>query len=941
MKTIKVFIASSEELHLERLEFTDMIQQLNKALRPRGIEIEPVKWEYLDSSMNEERKQTEYNNALKECELCLVMYWTRFGEYTEEELTTAWESLKAGKNPQKIYVYFKEPCNESQELKDFKDSFTTHYGHFYCVFENVDTLRLNFLLQFEQYQNAFLSSASIIEVGDSKIEIDGKSYVNLKNVPFVSNNEEYTEILKSIKTTQKLLDLTDEQDPEYKEYADELEQLKDKQRKKENSIWETALLITKFSTAKCSERLNRAIDLFNSGDDKGANAVLKEEEIDSDIERNIKLIELGEEGKKGLITNINEYRLKIKILHGSLNEEDYERIVALRKKVLDLCIRLYGEHSHEVAVEYSELAKEYGLIDNYAESQLNYERAIDLHKRLGLDNTLSYADLIRGLGRLHVTNNMYLKGKPYLEQALAIIKENFGESNLTYVKALRDMSLFYRNMELYDEAIESASKALKILESLTNFDKKLYNSIKRTLAIAYSVREKLIKINEHEFTTREDSNDPIIAVNILKEVYNSEVDDKKASINNLYMIGSVLQRSAGWPLKENPKLIEAAEYYTKALALAKEIDDKESIIKLLQEVGNVYKWLGTPEKAETLGYSYPKPEKKDNRTLSEAYIEYSKVKAQRDLEIAQKIANQYLEKFPRMLSYGVRLTSSEDDSEMTFYHKLSKEEIEVLHKCSAVAVEENCTLDEILSGEGHDNLAEKLVEHCTPMPLNIIDSVDLDNPLKFTLFSFQSIKEDGTLGYRQNIGTALTDVEFKEILIELLLNNNRYSMNMLVYRKPELCQKIIRHITYASMDYQFENWNSYITDMYEHKDICERILNPFKDILKIFNSKDKAIANFALRHQIVPDGDNEIYARYDGTDNFHCIMNFHGTRLVFQQEGLTSLKSTFHDCECFNVDGIKLMERFSLKTPQEILPYLKEHYNTPDCFYRIKREFEA
>ena len=41
MKTVKVFIASSEELHLERLEFTDMIQQLNKALKPRGIEIEP------------------------------------------------------------------------------------------------------------------------------------------------------------------------------------------------------------------------------------------------------------------------------------------------------------------------------------------------------------------------------------------------------------------------------------------------------------------------------------------------------------------------------------------------------------------------------------------------------------------------------------------------------------------------------------------------------------------------------------------------------------------------------------------------------------------------------------------------------------------------------------------------------------------------------------
>ena len=43
MKTIKVFIASSEELKLECLEFTDIIQQLNRILKPRGLETEPVK----------------------------------------------------------------------------------------------------------------------------------------------------------------------------------------------------------------------------------------------------------------------------------------------------------------------------------------------------------------------------------------------------------------------------------------------------------------------------------------------------------------------------------------------------------------------------------------------------------------------------------------------------------------------------------------------------------------------------------------------------------------------------------------------------------------------------------------------------------------------------------------------------------------------------------
>lgn len=322
MKTIKVFIASSEELHLERLEFTDMIMQLNKALKPRGIEIEPVKWEYLDASMNAERKQTEYNIALKECELCLVMYWTKFGEYTEEELTTAWEGLKAGENPRKLYVYFKEPGDASQELKDFKESFVTRYGHFYCKFENVDTLRLNFLLQFEQYQSSVLGGIPIVEINNSKVELDGTEYINLKNIPFVGNNEEYNDLLNNIKKTQKLLSITDETDPEYEEYEEELKNLKDKQIKKERGLWDTALRITMLSTKRCSERLQRAIDLFNSGDDRGAIAILDEDEIDHDVEHNLNLIRLGEEGKKGLAVNIEEYNLKISILRSHTNIEE-------------------------------------------------------------------------------------------------------------------------------------------------------------------------------------------------------------------------------------------------------------------------------------------------------------------------------------------------------------------------------------------------------------------------------------------------------------------------------------------------------------------------------------------------------------------------------------------------------------------------------------------
>ena len=344
---------------------------------------------------------------------------------------------------------------------------------------------------------------------------------------------------------------------------------------------------------------------------------MNEEEINSDIERNLRLYELGEEGRKGLIININEYRLKIKALHCTLNREDDEKIIAFRQKIIEVAIRLYGEHSIEVAEEYHELAMEYEHADNYAAAQKSYETAIYIFRNLGIGDTLRYADILRGLGRLHVANDMYLKGKTYLEQALTITGENFGVDNITYVKALRDMSVFYRNMDLHDDAIELAEKALDILATLPNFDKGLYNSIKRELAIVYATKETVYYFVDGDFTTRKDRKDFDKAVDLLKDVYESEIDDKRASIDNLYQIGYIFEERREVHYEKEPELIEAVDYYTKALTIAKEINDQKLVNKSLKRIGAVYQKLGTPEKAEVLGYSYPIIERTDGRTISE------------------------------------------------------------------------------------------------------------------------------------------------------------------------------------------------------------------------------------------------------------------------------------------------------------------------------------
>lgn len=82
MKTIKIFISSSCELEKEREVLADVAMNLNYKFEKEGISIMLVKWEYVDPSSTDSRKQDEYNQKLKECERCIVMFWEKVGKYT-------------------------------------------------------------------------------------------------------------------------------------------------------------------------------------------------------------------------------------------------------------------------------------------------------------------------------------------------------------------------------------------------------------------------------------------------------------------------------------------------------------------------------------------------------------------------------------------------------------------------------------------------------------------------------------------------------------------------------------------------------------------------------------------------------------------------------------------------------------------------------------------
>lgn len=306
--------------------------------------------------------------------------------------------------------------------------------------------------------------------------------------------------------------------------------------------------------------------------------------------------------------------------------------------------------------------------------------------------------------------------------------------------------------------------------------------------------------------------------------------------------------------------------------------------------------------------------------------------------IAQKIAHLYLEKFPRPNMYGVDVISSEDDSCGTFYHKLRDEEIAVLRKfANRSEDEQDIGLHEWLECEGQNELIDKLLDFYSPFQLDLLSDVDIDHPLKFCRFVIRGQKSDGTLTNPEYIGVDLTDDEYVDIMTDLLKSSNHYSVNMMVYKRPEIAQKIMSHIVGVYLDGIGDYKEPFLCDLYELKVVVKSILDPFEDKLQLFESDDEGITKFVTSNQICPAGaGEEIYSEYSENDSYHCVLNFNGPYMILDQEGIKD-SGEWHDTDYFKYDARIALKKFGLEKPEELFPYLKKHYNSRDCLSSIRK----
>ena len=225
---------------------------------------------------------------------------------------------------------------------------------------------------------------------------------------------------------------------------------------------------------------------------------------------------------------------------------------------------------------------------------------------------------------------------------------------------------------------------------------------------------------------------------------------------------------------------------------------------------------------------------------------------------SEQIAELYLQQHPREWCYPVTISSyDEDQGVYTLCHPFDEETLSILRKCQHWADLEKTPLGEVLVEEGHQNLVNQLLEHDTFFHLDRVDKADLEHPSQFTEFSYIKKYSDGDMSRSLSVLVPLTDEEFKILLAEHLEHSNHISVNMLVYRYPEIAQHIIHHIAFASEDFITEDYDPFMCEMDEFREIAISILNPSKDILNLFGTDDKSLKSFLDRHQIISDETKE------------------------------------------------------------------------------------
>ena len=461
MKTITVFLASSNELINDRNSFQALIAKLDDIYEPRGIRIKCRRWEDFPAYCTGERTQDVYNKTVRSCDMCICMFHKEAGQYTVEEFEQALDEYRTNHSHPKTFVYIRalvEGEVETDELKAFKDELFKSIGHYWCNYACDDSMNLHFVMQLERLipdMGLSAGDSSQLKVEEGNVTLQGIKIADYTNLPFAAANPEYCNLKEKYAQLDK--DITQLRALGIDDTHDLLrEKIIDRQKcheqiiNMEKQLLDMACLVNKSisSNSPMSERKRLAIEMFEQGNIKGVINVLNEEDMASEakqaeleIARGRQLVESGndliEKGIQTIQAQVEEYILRAKALMLDIDNSD-----------------------------------RFSLACNA------YERAVELTR-----NHLSQAELADRLDDyccFLYENNQFTKCEAYMEVCMSVRADLCREHPETYEPELADsynkFGILYSDTQRFQESEEMYKLALDIHERLAKANPQAYET---------------------------------------------------------------------------------------------------------------------------------------------------------------------------------------------------------------------------------------------------------------------------------------------------------------------------------------------------------------------------------------------------------------------------------------------------------------------------------
>lgn len=506
-KIIKIFIASSiTELHDERNELDAFLNKIGRKLcdkyidRDLYVDIVPIRCEDVDPAIAAGRKQDEYNELMRGCDMSVFLFFKKAGTYTIEEFDAALEAFKASGNVKpKIYTFFKyaDISDMEQSVSDFMNRLDKGLNHYYTVFDSIDTVKLKLLLSLYILNSDFLE----VKIDDGKCYVNGEAEIEVANVEQFANNgtlkdldSELKEIEKEYYSLKAGYPFKDEKkNKQYNKLDERRQELIKAIEKLQKEIFNTSLSICKdeLSGKEITVRLREAYRLFEKGDLKGANKILNYDEIKDEYLQRKKARQ--DEQKRDDEIYIRECKAKIRFLRSGkkgtskFNEKIdmiYQDAVAVAKESLVEIDIIYDYASYlndfDHRAEAYDVAKELEKIYNSAELQVDLCEKAELYNLFFCicTNTTRWYVFFDDLNFENWFNKK--EAEKYLKKEIEVYNKLVNDNPDKYIYNLTDSyntaAVFYKSQKKLIKAEKYHLKKIKIFEKLSKINPDRYNS---------------------------------------------------------------------------------------------------------------------------------------------------------------------------------------------------------------------------------------------------------------------------------------------------------------------------------------------------------------------------------------------------------------------------------------------------------------------------------